>query len=56
MLVDVTRERVETQWHFVDTVLRPSHGVRLGGAWAVRRGTHTVEPVDRAPVAGGRDI
>ncbi|HSL10148.1 MAG TPA: alkaline phosphatase D family protein [Actinomycetota bacterium] len=47
MLVDVTPERVETQWHFVDTLLHPSDGVRLGGAWQVRRGTHTLEPVER---------
>jgi alkaline phosphatase D len=45
MLVDVTTERVEAQWHFVDTVLERSEGVRLGGAWAVRRGTHALEDV-----------
>ena len=46
MLIDVTPDRVEAQWHFVDTPLRPSDGVRLGGAWAVRRGRHLPEPVD----------
>lgn len=45
LLVDVTRERVEARWYFVDTLLRPSDGVRVGGAWAVRRGSHTPEPV-----------
>ena len=45
LLIDVTPERVEAQWHFVDTVRRPSEGVHLGGAWAVTRGTHRLEPV-----------
>jgi alkaline phosphatase D len=43
MLVDVTPDRVEARWQFVDTLLRPSEGIREGGAWAVRRGTHTLE-------------
>ena len=46
MLIDVTPDRVEAQWHFVDTLLRPSDGVRLGGAWIVRRGGHIPEPVE----------
>jgi len=41
-------ELAEHVARFVDTLLRRSDGVREDGAWAVRRGTHTLEPVDDA--------
>jgi alkaline phosphatase D len=39
VLVDVTPERVRGEWWFVDTVLEPTDGERLGSAWEVHRGS-----------------
>jgi alkaline phosphatase D len=38
LVVDVTPDRVRGEWHFVDTVHRPSTGERLAARFEVRRG------------------
>jgi alkaline phosphatase D len=38
LVVDVTPDRVRGEWHFVDTVHRPSSGERLAASYEVRRG------------------
>ncbi|MFL5797341.1 MAG: alkaline phosphatase D family protein [Actinomycetota bacterium] len=43
LLVDVTPERVQADWQYVDTVRRPSRSIRCGGSWMVRRGQHRLE-------------
>jgi alkaline phosphatase D len=50
LLVDVTPDRVQGDWYFVDTILRPSDGVRFAESYAVRRGEHRLHHVGR-PVA-----
>jgi hypothetical protein len=38
VLLDVTPERVQGEWFFVDTVRTPAPGQRLDATWQVRRG------------------
>jgi alkaline phosphatase D len=40
--VDITAERVQGDWWFVDHVHSINHGVRPGGSWIVRDGEHHV--------------
>jgi alkaline phosphatase D len=53
LLVDVTPDRVQGDWYFVDTILRPSDGVRFAESYAVRRGErhlhHVGRPVSSTP-------
>ena len=53
LLVDVTPDRVQGDWYFVDTILRPSDGVRFAESYAIPRGArrlHRVgEPVGPRP-------
>jgi alkaline phosphatase D len=44
VLLDVTPERVQAEWLFVDTVLEPSQGQRLDASWQVRRGAQRLSP------------
>jgi hypothetical protein len=48
--VDVTPDRVQGDWYFVDTILRPSDGIRFAESYAVRRGQRRLHHVGR-PVA-----
>jgi alkaline phosphatase D len=58
-LLDVTRERVQAEYLFVETVAEPSDGQRLDATWQVRRGENrlvaggpqTAERADRPPAA-----
>jgi alkaline phosphatase D len=43
-LLDVTAERVQAEYLFVDTVERPSPGQRLDATWQVRRGENRLRP------------
>jgi alkaline phosphatase D len=44
VLIDVQRERVRSEWYFLDTVLERSRAEHLGAAYEVRSGTaHLVE-------------
>ena len=45
MVVDVTRERVAAEWHFVDTVHRPSDAITLAKRFEVRRGDPRLHPL-----------
>ena len=38
-LIDIERERVRSEWYFVDTVLERSRNEHLGAAYEVRSGT-----------------
>ena len=38
LIVDVDPERVQAEWWYVDTVVEPVSGERLGARWLVRRG------------------
>jgi alkaline phosphatase D len=44
VLLDVTPERVQGEFLFVDTVLEPSDGQRLDASWQVLRGTQRLTP------------
>jgi alkaline phosphatase D len=58
-LLDVTRERVQAEYLFVQTVAEPSDGQRLDATWQVRRGENrlvaggpqTQDRADRPPAA-----
>jgi phosphodiesterase/alkaline phosphatase D-like protein len=45
LLVDVTPDRVQGDWYFVDTILRPSDGVRFAESYAVPRGARRLHRV-----------
>ncbi len=51
MLVDVTRERVQCDWWFLDTVRQPSRNEVHGASWQVAQGSGAMQAVS-APVAG----
>ena len=44
MLLDVTPQRVVSEWWFVDTVVAPSSVQTLGAAFEVQRGSNHVQP------------
>lgn len=44
VLLDVTPERVQAEWFFVDTVLERTSGQRLDTTWQVLRGTQRLVP------------
>ncbi|MFP5320609.1 MAG: alkaline phosphatase D family protein [Acidimicrobiia bacterium] len=43
-VLDVTAERVQSDWYFVDTVLEPSTEERFHRGYTVARGEHVVRP------------
>ncbi|HWH28945.1 MAG TPA: alkaline phosphatase D family protein [Mycobacteriales bacterium] len=53
VLLDVTAERVQAEWWFVDTVREPSSGQRLDATWQVLRGAQRLSP--GGPATSGRD-
>ncbi len=44
VLLDVTRERVQAEWWFVDTVAEPSREQRVDATWQVLRGAQRLSP------------
>ena len=46
ILVDVTTERVCAEWHYVDTLLERSSGVRIGAAFEVKDGSPQLHRVE----------
>ena len=46
VVVDVTHERVQADWYFVDDIRAPAPGERLGGSWLVREGVHRIEAAE----------
>jgi alkaline phosphatase D len=51
VLLDVTAERVQGEWWFVDTVRTPSSAQRLDATWQVRRGAQRLTPGGAATTA-----
>ncbi|MEY2476829.1 MAG: alkaline phosphatase [Actinomycetota bacterium] len=50
VLLDVTAERAQADWYYVDTVLQPSETEVLGASWASAAGdNHFVEAAGAAP-------
>jgi alkaline phosphatase D len=50
LVLDVSAERVQSDWYYVDTVLRPSEAEVLGASWEVLDGAnHLVEASGAAP-------
>ena len=47
LLADVTPERVQADWYFVDQVHGPSTEVRFGDSHEVRRGEHRLRRVGK---------
>jgi alkaline phosphatase D len=46
IVVDVTDERVQADWWFVDGVREPSDAVELGASWLVKSGQHGLSECD----------
>lgn len=55
IVLDVTPQRVQADWYFVDTVLRPSDVERFAAAWETRAGEGFVRQVS-APVPSGAEV
>lgn len=62
LVLDVTEQRLQSDWYFVDTIERPDEGEAFAFGYFVRRGEHTLQqaaapaaPRDtRAPLAPAR--
>ena len=52
LILDVTRERVQGDWFFVDTVVAPSDGEVFATAWQTKSGDNHLTPAS-APAAAG---
>lgn len=53
MLLDITPERLQTEWYYVDTVTAPSTAESFGAAWKVDDGAARVSRGDRSAPADG---
>ena len=54
VVLDVTADRVQADWFFVDTVAEPSDGERLGTSWQVLDGEQHLRPAS-GPAPAGRE-
>ena len=55
VIVDVTHDRVQADWYFVEDILAPNPDEQVGGSWLVKEGEHQVRRAD-GPTAGRADV